>query len=130
MRILKHGSNFNPETSIVVKKLNPKCSEVDLIQEINQIFHYNKTYRKEIRKWEDFQKKEKKKPGLFEDLNQYFVLGCTVVKTTQFRFAIIDLDCHEATQVLIKAWHQRNMETYDGDVLEVSMYDSDFKKQR
>lgn len=55
MRILKAGAQFNPDTSVVVRKLNFKCTEIDLIQEINQIFFYNKNYRKEIRKWEEHQ---------------------------------------------------------------------------
>jgi hypothetical protein len=58
------------------------------------------------------------------------VLACTVVKNSLFRFAIIDLDCLEATQVLIKAWDERFMEMYPSDTLEVNLYNSDFKKQR
>lgn len=65
-----------------------------------------------------------------EELHQYFVLACTVVKNSLYRFAIIDLDCFEAAQVLIKAWNERFMEIFPSHNLEVSMYDSDFKKQR
>ena len=61
MRILKLGTNFNSESSVIVKQLNEKCSEVDIIQEINQIFHHNKIYRKEIQKWEDKQNATKQK---------------------------------------------------------------------
>jgi hypothetical protein len=52
------------------------------------------------------------------------------VKSSLQRFAIIDLDCPEAIQVLKKAWHERSMESFPSDTLEVAVYDSDFKKQR
>ena len=136
MRILKRGALFDQQTSVVVKKLNFKCSEVDLIQEINQIFFYNKNYRKELKKWEEHQALVKqggeqngpRKTSASEDLHQYFVLACTVVKNSFCRFAIIDLDCKEATEVLMKAWNQRFMEMYPTETLEVSLYDSEFKK--
>jgi hypothetical protein len=48
MKILKIGANFNSESSVIVKQINEKCSEIDIIQEINQIFHHNKKYRLEI----------------------------------------------------------------------------------
>jgi len=52
MRILKDKAQFNPETSIFVRNLNPACTEVQLIQEINQLFKYNLTYRNELLKWD------------------------------------------------------------------------------
>ena len=79
MRILKIGASFNSESSVIVQKLNEKCTEVDIIQEINQIFHHNKVYRKEIQKWEEKQGKAKKGG----EIHQYFILGC-LVKQTRF----------------------------------------------
>jgi hypothetical protein len=126
MRILKQGAHFNSESSVIVQKINEKCSEVDIIQEINQIFHHNKVYRKEIAKWEEKQSGKKS-----EEVHQFFILGC-LVKQTRFqkRLAFIDFDCPEAAQVVIKNWNERFMEMYPSNQLEVSLYDELHRKLR
>lgn len=48
MRILKEVGDYNNETSVVVSKVNDQCTEQDLISEINRIFDFNRTYRKEL----------------------------------------------------------------------------------
>lgn len=81
MRILKEKGNYNPETSVYVGSLHASCSEQDLIAEINQIFEYNKIYRKELQKWEANQRSKQGKQGSRqpeEPIHPYFVLSCIV----------------------------------------------------
>lgn len=137
MRILKDKAQFNPETSVFVRNLNPACTEVQLIYEINQLFKYNLTYRNELLKWdrkqqEKAQAKSKKKiPIPRVELHQYFVLGCLIIKNRQTlqskRIAFVDFECAEAAQVIIKAWHQRNMELYQNR-LDVTMFNHEHIK--
>lgn len=46
----------------------------------------------------------------------YFVLSCIVFANSTTgaskRFAFVDLSCPEATEVIIKAWHQKPMEKF------------------
>jgi RNA recognition motif-containing protein len=100
-----------------VRNLNPSCTEVELIYEINQIFKYNLTYRNELLKGDKKQmereqaksKDKKMKPYQKPDLYQYFVLGCLIIKNRQTlqskRIAFIDFDCADAAQVMIKGWN-------------------------
>lgn len=74
MRIMKDKAHFNSETSVYIGQLNKQCSEQDLIKEINQIFTYNKVYRKELEKWEAKEKGIKPK-----SVFPYFVLSCLVL---------------------------------------------------
>lgn len=153
MRILKDKAQFNPETSIFVRNLNPGCTEVELISEINQVFRYNLIYRNEMLKWETkvkekaAEKAEEKKTHnknskrqknqessrnqAKEKISQYFVLGCLIIKNRQTlqskRIAFIDFECADAAAVIIKAWNERKMEIYPNR-LDVIMFNHEHIK--
>ena len=116
MRILKDKGHYNPQTSVVVTKIHPSCSEQDLITEINQIFKYNHVYRKEIQKWEVHSSNNKGKSKQSRHIDPYYVLSCMVFadKATGKSkcFAFIDFNSPEATEVLVKAWHHKAMVKY------------------
>lgn len=97
MRILKEAGCYNQETSVYVGRIHEKCSEQDLISEINRIFDFNRTYRKEIQKWEIIQKKRQGVAVDEEAITPYFVLSCSVFQTQTKRYALIDLSHPEAT---------------------------------
>ena len=63
MRILRDRASFNPETSVYISSLNKDCREQHIITELNQIFSYNKTYRKELEKWDKKRNKESRPPS-------------------------------------------------------------------
>lgn len=132
LRILKEKANYNPDTSVIVKSLNPSCTEVEMIQELNFIFKHNLIYRKELQKWDQkmLEKKgikTKEKP----DVQQYFLLGCQVIFDTQTlkskRIALIDFDSSDAAKEVIKAWNEKQMQAYSNRLIVVP-YDDEYKK--
>lgn len=77
---MKERANYNPDTSVIVKSLNPSCTEVEMIQELNFIFKHNLIYRKELQKWDQkMLEKQGIKTKEKDDVQQYFLLGCQVV---------------------------------------------------
>ena len=126
-----------------VGSLNKDCTEQHIITELNQIFSYNKTYRKELEKWDKkrnlankaLSKKNKgnQRDHWKSEIQEYFVLSCLLLPNKEAgpvkRFALVDLDCQEAVEVVIKAWHQKSMTSFF-NTLTVLPYTSDHEAER
>lgn len=107
MRILKEQADFNKESSVYVGKINGKCTDQDIVNELHQLFLYNRTYRIEMQKWENKKNKNSSKGPV----HPYFVLGVYMAKGAK-RFAFVDFDCKEAAEVVIKAWNGKTMSAF------------------
>lgn len=143
MRILRDRASFNPETSVFISSLNKDCREQHIITELNQIFSYNKTYRKELEKWDKKRNKESQPPSKKgkgnqrdhwkSDIQEYFVLSCLLLPNKEAgsakRSALVDLDCKEAVEVVIKAWDQKSMTSFF-NTLTVQHYTRDHGEER
>ena len=143
MRILRDRASFNPETSVFIGSLNKDCKEQHIISELNQIFSYNKTYRKELEKWNKKRSKESQPPSKKSkgnqrdfwksDIQEYFVLSCLLLPNKEAgsakRFALVDFDCKEAVEVVIKAWDQKSMTSFF-NTLTVQHYSRDHVEER
>jgi hypothetical protein len=90
----KRFGDFNSESSVCVGFLNPRCTDKDLVSELNELFKS--------------EAKKKKEPN--------FVISCMILIDHETRrskqTAFIDFDNEQGAKLCISKWHNSSMQKY------------------
>lgn len=132
MKKLAEKSAHTRDTSLVIKSMDLRCSEQDLISHIGYIFRSNFDYRREMAKWERIQLEKAGQKTKAKELTQFFILSCYVVRGASGiskGVAIVDLNCAEAAQVVRKGLHDRKLPNFV-NTLSVESYQEAYVRKR
>ena len=114
----QHG-DYNSETSVFIGLINPRCTEEDIVEELNLMLRDDRIKkekeasltRKDLNKKEN---PEESKPA--PEIARKFIMSCLVLhdqetKRTK-RCAFVDFNCPEAQKLCIQTWDNKRMIKY------------------
>ena len=115
---------FSRETSFVVKNLDLRVNEADIMATLDNIMKANRVYRQQMATWEEHMAKKQGQAVIKKALPHFFVLACHVFRTqngSSKGSVLLDFNCVEAANVARKGLHDRKLDGYAA-VLQVEDY--------
>ena len=121
----RQNGNYNKESSIYVSQLNPRCTEEEIVEELNLILRDDR-----LKKKRQFGMNHFILSAIVSVIQILLILQVLVDKEKKYskRFAFVDFNCKEAADLCIEAWNNNHMKQYPNK-LAVSMYDSESRKE-